>query len=144
MNKRNLIVPSEQKAIELMQAKLAEKMVDGVLEFADETTTSHPDRHLYLMRLSRDPETNEWIGCPCFVCDFNGKDAETGEAVHGIIYVKAFASQESEMTQIYFVKTYMDYGFDNIEEGECFTMHDEQGRFEDEDFVFHNGEITPL
>ena len=47
------------------------------------------------------------------------------------------------MTQIYFVQNYMDYGFDNIEEGERFTMHDEQGRYEDEDFIFRGGDIIP-
>lgn len=140
---RKLLVPNEQKAIELMKLKLAEKVADAILEYADESTTNVPDRRLFLMRLSRDPETNEWIGCPCFVCDFTGKDRETGKAVQGIVYVKAFAAQVSEMTQIYFVRNYMDYGFDNIEEGETFTMHDEQGRYEDEDFVFRGGEIIP-
>lgn len=144
MNTRKLVVSNEQKAIELMKEKLDGQVADAVLEFPDEIATGVSSRRLFLMWLSRDRTTNEWIGCPCFACDFNGKNPETGEAVQGIVYVKAFATQVSDMTQVYFIRNYLDYGFSNIEEGELFTMHDEYGRYEDEDFIFRGGEIIPV
>lgn len=96
-----------------------------------------------LVRLSRDLNSDEWLGCPCFVADFHGKLPE-GKPVRGIVYVKCFPSQDTQITQMKIVGNYLDYKFEFFEDGDTFKMHDPKGRFRDENYLFSNGEITLL
>lgn len=139
--KRKLLVPNEQKAIELMKAFLSANMIDNDLE-VDDPKKENPSYFIKLVWLLRDPENDGWIGCPCFVCDFHGMLPDSSGPVHGIVYVKVFASREALMTKMHLIENYLDYEFAVIEEGEEIRMHDKEGRFEDEVFVFMNGEIV--
>lgn len=140
--KRKLLVPDEHIAIKLMKSLLSANMIDNDLE-VDDPNKEHPTYFIKLVWLSRDPENNEWVGCPCFICDFKGMLPDSDKPVHGIVYVKIFASQTSNMTKMHIIEDYFDYDFTLIEDGDEFKMHDEEGRFEDEIFVFTEGVIIP-
>lgn len=140
MMKRKLLVPNEQTAIQLMKAFLAANMIDNELD-VDDVNKEHPSYFIKLVWLSKDTENGEWIGCPCFVCDFHGVLPYSSEPIHGIVYVKIFASKSYNMTKMHIVEDYFDYDLREIEDGEAIQMSDKTGRFEDEEFFFQNGEI---
>ncbi len=139
--KRNLLVDTTSKAIELMKAFLASQLIEGDL---DRDLSCEGDEVPYFIKLtwvSRDFETDVWLGCPCFVSDFHGK-LPSGEEVHGVIYVKCFPTQSTRVTQMKIVDdNRLDYNFSFIEDGEDFKMHDKLGRYDDEYFIFKNGKI---
>jgi hypothetical protein len=139
--KRNLVVPSTEKAIELMKAFLSSQLIevdlDRDIEAESERTAPY---FIKLTWLSRDFETDIWLGCPCFVSDFHGKLA-SGEDVHGVIYVKCFPTQSTRVTQMKIVDKRLDFGLVFIEDGEDFIMHDKLRRYDDEHFIFKDGKI---
>lgn len=139
--KRNLLVNSTEKAIELMKAFLTSQMIevdlDRDMEAESEKTAPY---FIKLTWLSRDFETDIWVGCPCFVADFHGK-LPSGEEVHGVVYVKCFPSQSTRITQMKIVDKRLDFNFAFIEDGEDFVMHDVQRRYDDEHFIFKDGVI---
>ncbi len=139
--KRKLLVPNEQKAIELMKALLSANMIDNDLE-VDDPKKEHPTYFIKLAWLSRDVENDDWVGCPCFICDFHGMLPDSDKPVHGVVYVKIFASRETTMTKMHIIDDHFDFGFNIIENEEVIKMRDKEGRYEDEDFVFVNGEIV--
>lgn len=140
MKKRNLVVADIEKAIELMKAFLASQLIETDLDRDDDNGSDSAPYFVKLVWLNRDYESDKWLGCPCFVADFHGKTCE-GKKVRGIVYVKAFPTQTTEVTKMQIVNDRLDYGFNFIEEGETFRMHDKKGRYVDEVFVFKNGKI---
>ena len=140
MEKRNLVVPSIGKALELMRAFLSSQLIETEIERDGGSDSPY---FVKLAWLSRDLESDAWLGCPCFVADFHGKLPD-GKPVRGVVYVKCFPSQATHITKMKIIDSYLDYQFDFIEDGDEFRMHDERGRFKDEDFLFNNGEILLL
>lgn len=138
--RRNLLVPTADKAVELMKSFLLSQRIDAEIERDGSDDAPY---FVKLVWLSRDFETNQFIGCPCFVADFHGKMPD-GNLVRGIVYVKCFPTQTTKITQIKIVDQYLDYGLDFIGEGEKIRMHDGKGRFEDECYIFKDGVITLL
>ena len=138
--KRNLVVDSASKAIELMKAFLASQLIESDLDRDLSCEGYEAPYFIKLTWVSRDFETDVWLGCPCFVSDFHGK-LPSGEDVHGIIYVKCFPTQSTRITQMKIVDDRLDYNFSFIEDGEDFCMHDKLGRWDDEHFIFKNGRI---
>jgi hypothetical protein len=140
MKKRNLVVADAEKAIELMKNFLASQLIETDLERDDDTGSVSAPYFVKLVWLSRDYESDEWLGCPCWVADFHGKTHE-GKKVRGIVYVKSLPTQTTEITKMQIVNKRLDYGFNFIEDGEFFRMHDKKGRYVDESFVFKNAQI---
>ncbi len=137
---RRLVVPTVDKAVELMRAFLQSQLIEADI---DRDGGDEAPYFVKLVRLSRDLDSDEWLGCPCFVADFHGKLPE-GKPVRGIIYVKCFPSQTTQITKMKIVDNYLDYKFEFFEEGDIFEMHDEKGRFRDESYQFSNGQIISL
>ena len=141
MKKRNLVVANTEKAIELMKAFLASQLIEADIDRDDDKGTLSAPYFIKLAWLSRDYESDEWLGCPCFIADFHGKTADQ-KKVRGIVYVKSLPTQATEITKMQIVTKYLDYGFNFIEDGDNFYMHDQKGRYMDEKFMFANGQIS--
>ncbi len=139
--KRNLLVPTTEKAIELMKSFLASQMIESDLD-KDFTSENEEDAPYFikLAWVSRDFETDVWLGCPCFIADFHGI-LPSGEAVHGVVYVKCFPTQMTHVTQIKIVDKQLEFDFSYIEDGEDFIMRDKLKRYDDEHFIFTKGRI---
>ena len=138
--KRNLLVPTVEKAIEMMRSFLASQLIETEIERDGDESAPY---FVKLVWLSRDLESDDWMGCPCFVADFHGK-ASDGNSVRGIVYVKCFPTQTTQVTKMKIIEESLDYKFYFIEDGENFKMHDDKCRYEDEVFAFTNGQIVKL
>ena len=86
-------------------------------------------------------EKDDAIGCPCFACDCN-KKLSSGETENGIVYVKAFATQNGGITKFISLKKGMVAFFEEIAEGEEFSLKDKQNRFPMQHYLFVHGEIV--
>lgn len=140
MKKRNLVVANADKAIELMKAFLASQLIEADIDRDDDKGSLSAPYFIKLAWLSRDWESDEWLGCPCFVADFHGKTLDQ-QKVRGIVYVKSLPTQTTEVTKMQITKDYLECGLNFIEDGDVFCMHDKKGRYIDEMFVFKNGQI---
>ena len=137
---RNLLVPTVNKAVELMKAFLSSQLIEVEIDKDDASDSSF---FVKLVWLSRDFESDEWVGCPCFVADFHGK-LPTGEQVKGVVYVKCFPSKTHNVTRMALSERVPYYQFDFLDDGDIFKMHDKKGRFEDEVYQFKRGKIKKL
>lgn len=102
MEKRVLAVKTAQQAFALMKSMLVANMVDNELveknrEVGDEAVAGdvYDDNvkawyHLKLVWLKRGDD--DLVGCPCFVCPFNGTLPD-GTKVDTQVYVKTFSTK---------------------------------------------------
>ncbi len=141
--KRNLAVASEEKAIELMKAFLASQLIDTDLDRDESAGSTSAPYFIKLAWVNKDWEGNDWLGCPCFVADFHGKTHDQ-KKVHGVVYVKTLPTQTTEITKMQIVEDELSLDFDFIENGDTFSMRDTKCRYQDEKFIFKNGEISRL
>lgn len=139
-NFRELKVASIQDGLKRMQAYLFANMIDNELE-VDDPKSDNPNYFVKLVWLYRDAEEGDKIGCPCFACDFRGVLPNANDA-RGIVYVKIFADKENLMTKMLFIEDNSNYNVEEILDGEEFKMHDENGRYDDEMFLYKDGVIT--
>ena len=139
--KRNLLVPTADKAVELMKSFLASQLIDAELERDGENDDA--PYFVKLVWLSRDLDSNRYLGCPCFVADFHGKMPD-GNHVRGIVYVKCFPTQVTQITKMKIVDQYLDYNLDFIQDGEKIRMHDDKCRYKDENYIYKDGVISLL
>lgn len=86
-------------------------------------------------------ENDAAIGCPCFACDCQRK-VNSGKTENGIVYVKAFASQNANVAKFIPLKKGMVSFFEEITEGEEFSLKDKQNRFPVQNYQFVHGEIV--
>lgn len=86
-------------------------------------------------------EKDDAIGCPCFACDCN-KKLSSGETENGIVYVKAFAMQNFGITSFIALKKGMVSFFDEIKDGDEFSLKDKQNRFPEQNYRFLQGMIV--
>ena len=135
--KRKLLVSTVDKAVEMMRAFLSSQLIDVKIDLFDNKKSG-----VMLAWFSREIDSDVWIGCPCFVADFKGKlPGGDGKCIRGIVYVKCFPTQSTQITKMKVVDDYLDCNFCFIEDGETFVMQDDQRRFKDETFIYENGEI---
>lgn len=150
MEKRVLAVKTAQQAFALMKSMLVANMVDNELveknrEVGDEAVAGdvYDDNvkdwyHLKLVWLKRGDD--DLVGCPCFVCPFNGTLPD-GTKVDTQVYVKAFSTKALHNCKMHLNG---ELEWTEIRDGEEFTMSDEAGRFSEERFVYRGGEILKL
>ena len=86
-------------------------------------------------------EKDDAIGCPCFACDCKRK-LEEGSFENGIVYAKAFASQSIGITKFIPLKEETVSFFDEISDGEEFSLKDKQNRFPLQNYQFVHGKIV--
>ena len=134
---RKCIVSTVDKAVEMMANFLSSQLVETTID------KENGEYFVKLAWLSRDIDSDEWIGCPCFVADFRGKLLD-GKSIFGIVYVKCFPTQTTQVTKMKVVDDYLDYKFNFIEDGEEIKMHDERNRYPDEVYLFTNGSIEKI
>lgn len=104
--------------------------------------SENPNYFIKFGWFSRDKDEEDRVGCPCFVCDFKGVLPTEPTSVHGIVYVKVFATRKLNMTKMHLIEDEQNFNFDEIKDGEAFTMRDEAGRYEAETFIFSKGLIV--
>lgn len=141
-NFRELKVPTIQDGLKRMQAYLFANMIDNELE-VDDPKSDNPNYFVKLVWLYRNAEDDDKIGCPCFACDFRGVLPTANEA-YGIVYVKVFADKDYLMTQMLIIEENIHYNVEEICDGEEFKMHDKNGRYADEIFLYKNGVISKI
>ena len=134
---RNLLVPTVDKAVEMMKSFLASQLIETEIE------RENGEYFVKLAWLSRDLDSDEWVGCPCFVADFHG-NLPDGKLVRGIIYVKCFPTQTTQVTKMKIIDDYLDFKFDFIEDGDQFKMHDNKRRYKDALYIFVNNKIMKV
>ncbi len=143
METRTLVIKSSTEALSAMIAMFKANMIDNdlVVESVERNALDKEihGTHRYDIKLGWLARTdNGLVGCPCFACDFAGV-RPTGERVKAVVYVKIFATRALCMCTL--IRKEEIAEFKEIKDGETFTMHDELGRFVDEDYRYLNGEI---
>ena len=143
METRKLVIKSSEEALGAMVAMLSANMIDNELVATpaekDACGEEIPGTHEYGVKLGwLNRGDDDLVGCPCFACDFDGM-LPTGECIKAVVYVKAFANKTLHMCRMHRREEIAE--FKEIKDGEIFTMHDEIGRFVDEDYRYLNGEI---
>lgn len=123
MKKSILKVPTKEQALSLMQSMLFANMIDNGLEVVD-PKAEVPEYFIKFGWFSRDRDEEDTVGCPCYVSDFH--DIVPGEdgTVHGIVYVKTFATHDISMTKMHFITAERNFSFTEIADGEEFEMED--------------------
>ena len=86
-------------------------------------------------------EKDDAIGCPCFACDCK-KKLSSNKIENGLVYVKAFATQNGGITKFISLKKGMVAFFEEIAEGEEFSLKDKQNRFPEQNYRFLQGMIV--
>lgn len=143
METRKLVIKSSTEALSAMTAMLAANMIDNELVATSVEKDAYGEEILgtykYDIKLGwLNRGDDDLVGCPCFACDFDGM-LPTGERIQAVVYTKVFASTTLNMCRLHRKEEIAE--FKEIKDGETFTMHDELGRFVDEDYRYLNGEI---
>lgn len=143
METRKLVIKSSTEALSAMIATFKANMIDNDLVVASVDRNALGKEihgtHKYDIKLGwLNRGDDDLVGCPCFACDFDGM-LPTGEHVKAVVYVKTFAMRALCMCTL--IRKEEIAEFKEIKDGETFTMHDELGRFVDEDYRYLNGEI---
>ena len=143
METRKLVIKSSTEALSAMTAMLAANMIDNELVATSVEKDAYGEEilgtHKYDIKLGwLNRGDDDLVGCPCFACDFDGM-LPTGERIQAVVYAKVFASTTLNMCRLHRKEEIAE--FKEIKDGETFTMHDELGRFVDEDYRYLNGEI---
>ncbi len=143
MGTRKLVIKSSTEALSAMTAMLAANMIDNELVATSVEKDAYGEEilgtHKYDIKLGwLNRGDDDLVGCPCFACDFDGM-LPTGERIQAVVYAKVFASTTLNMCRLHRKEEIAE--FKEIKDGETFTMHDELGRFVDEDYRYLNGEI---
>ena len=143
MGIRKLVIKSSTEALSAMTAMLAANMIDNELVATSVEKDAYGEEilgtHKYDIKLGwLNRGDDDLVGCPCFACDFDGM-LPTGERIQAVVYAKVFASTTLNMCRLHRKEEIAE--FKEIKDGETFTMHDELGRFVDEDYRYLNGEI---
>ncbi len=139
---REIKVSSIQDGLKRMQAFLFANMLDNELE-VDDPHAENPNYFIKLIWLFRDVDGGNKVGCPCFASDFRGI-LPSGEKVHGIVYVKVFADKDYRMVSMHIVRDEANFDVDEICDGDEIRMHDDEGRYADELFVYKDGIIEKI
>ena len=137
---RKILVSSAEQALKLMKAFLVSNMLDNELAVFDKKA-KEPEYQVKFGWFSRDLENDDEVGCPCFVCDYEGMLPGSQKPISGIVYVKVFASKDANLTKMHVLTPEKRVFFDEIKNGEGFKMTDPLGRYEDEEFVYNHGEV---
>ena len=143
MKKRTLAVKTAQQAFALMKSMLAACPLDNELvEKQDHKDMEVGDvldadtvYHLKLVWLKRGD--NDLVGCPCFLCPFNGV---LPNGVHLVTqaYVKIFSTKALHNCKMHLKGDELEWT--EIKDGDEFVMKEEAG-FPEEHFVYRGGEI---
>ena len=89
--------------------------------------------------LVRNVAEDDVVGCPCFLCDYEGYIPGFNKVKKAIVYVKAFGTKTLWMTKMFFVEENQpSFYIDEIKDGDSFTMDD--GRR----YVYRDGVISLL
>lgn len=140
---RKIQIAQIQDGLKRIQAYLFANMIDNELA-VDDPQAAKPTYFIKLVWLNLDAENGKKVGCPCFACDFEGILPYEGKQVKGIVYAKVFADKDYNMVKMFMLEEGVNYEVFEIEDGETFSMHDEEGRYEDEAFNFENGNILKI
>lgn len=135
---RDLKVDSAEKALALMKAMLSANMMDNWLVVDDEKS-ENPNYFVKFGYFNRNVEDDDIVGCPCFLCDYEGPLPASEHLKNAIVYVKAFGVHNSVMTRMFFVEEGKpDFFIDEINDGDVFSMDD--GRH----YKYQDKKIIPL
>lgn len=140
---RKIQIAKIQDGLKRIQAYLFANMIDNELA-VDDSQAAKPTYFIKLVWLDLDAENGKKVGCPCFACDFEGILPYEGKQVKGIVYAKVFADKDYNMVKMFVLEEGVNYGVEEIVEGETFFMEDSEGRYEDETFVLQQGIITKI
>lgn len=140
MEKRKILVSSSEQALGLMKAFLVANMLDNDLAVFD-GKIGESRYKIKFGWFSRDLENDDEVGCPCFVCDYEGVMPGSTSRLKGIVYVKIFASKDANLTKMLIDIDKKRFHFEEIQNGQCFQMQDPLHRYEDETFVYKDGDI---
>lgn len=140
---RKIQIAKIQDGLKRIQAYLFANMIDNELA-VDDSQAAKPTYFIKLVWLDLDAENGKKVGCPCFACDFEGILPYEGKQVKGIVYAKVFADKDYNMVKMFVLEEGVNYGVEEIVEGETFFMKDSEGRYEDETFVLQQGIITKI
>ena len=89
-----------------------------------EQTEGNSSYRVILGHFTRNVDTNDVVGCPCFLCEYDGV-LPFKNTKKALVYVKAFSSRSLLMTKIFPVENNASKFFiDEIKDGESFVMDD--------------------
>ena len=164
--KREIKIASPQEALKRMRAFLFANMLDDGLElggekledlrsFLTDKDTSDKseadDQKLEALRdyvrlawLYRDADDKKKVGCPCFVCRYQGV-LPGGQNVDAIVYAKVFGDKELHMVKMHVLdEKEENYSIVPIADDMVFDMYDEEQRFADGKYVYKDGIVQPV
>ncbi len=122
MSTRDLKVASDEQALKLMFAFLAANMLDNELG-VENPGEKEPKYFIRYGWFSRDEDAEDRVGCPCYVADYEGYIPGESKTGHAVVYVKSFAQRSPTMTKMHVTQN-GNFSFDEIEDGDEFTMED--------------------
>ena len=135
MKPKDLKVPDVRTALNLMKAFLSANMLDNELIVEENNLPAY----VRLARFTRNVAEDDVVGCPCFLCDYEGYIPGFNKVKKAIVYVKAFGTKTLWMTKMFFVEENQpSFYIDEIKDGDSFTMDD--GRR----YVYRDGVISLL
>lgn len=138
--KRIILVSTADQALKLMKAFLASNMLDNELAVFDKND-SEPHYQIKFGWFYRNLENEDQVGCPCFICDYEGMLPGSKKPIKGVVYVKVFASKDANLTKMQIVSSEQNIFFDEIADNETFTMIDPLHRYENEVFIYKDGNV---